>query len=84
MTDPFNAREFTITLPFPEDGYYNVTAEATNSIGSQDADSVVFNKVGMVKGLKIDDNKEITSKHVPKWFYLDFEVLPQGTCVKVS
>ena len=37
--------------------------------------------MGKVRGLKIEDNQEITAMDEVKFFYLDFESIGAGTCV---
>ena len=45
---------------------------------------ITFEVVGQVRGMVLDDNREITAKDELKWFYLDFESIGAGTCVKID
>ena len=40
--------------------------------------------VGQVRGMKIDDYREITAMDELKWFYIDFESIGAGTCIHMD
>lgn len=60
---------------------HNITVRAWNRLQNATDSLVTFEIVGQVRGIKVDDNNEITSKDEVKWFYIDFESIGAGTCI---
>jgi len=62
VTDRFNAKEFTVDVPFPEEGWHNLTLKPKNSLQDDYPPLfVTFEMVGRVTGLKLRDGNTVTA-----------------------
>ena len=84
VTDRFNAKDFRISIPFPDEGFHNVTIIARNKVQGPVLYHLFFEMVGKVKGAKIDDLQKVTSKDELKTFDVSFETAGAGTCMEVD
>ncbi|XP_023332935.1 uncharacterized protein LOC111704816 [Eurytemora carolleeae] len=86
VPDKWNANEHRLHFNFSYEAFYNISVEVTNSEmnGAWVKVEKMFQIVGKVINVKIDDFKLVVGKEEPKMFEFKFESTGAGTCMIVD